>query len=135
MAAARKGTAMPLGAVFPPEATRRAVASVAEAVSDHRAELVRLRGFVFDNAALVSLVQRLPDEIMVLFGDGIFFPSRLIHTNELLVLLREGYYAERFSKQILQRRGWNWKLKLKRRKQLSQGIFDDLPLLKRSLVY
>ncbi|KAL5228985.1 hypothetical protein ABZP36_017250 [Zizania latifolia] len=108
MAAARKGTATPLGAVFPPEETRRAVARVAEAVADRRAELARLRGFVSDNAALVSLVQRLPDElsheIMVLASPSPF----LSLISSVLVLLGEGYYAERSSKQtteILQRRG------------------------------
>uniref|UniRef100_A0A0E0JT55 RNA polymerase II subunit 5-mediating protein homolog n=1 Tax=Oryza punctata TaxID=4537 RepID=A0A0E0JT55_ORYPU len=111
-AAPRKGTATPLGAVFSPEETRRAVARVAEAVADRRAELGRLQGFAADNAALVSLVQRLPDElshdIMVPFGGAAFFPGRLIHTNELLVLLGEGYYVERSAKQtteILHRRG------------------------------
>ncbi|KAF0925482.1 hypothetical protein E2562_016677 [Oryza meyeriana var. granulata] len=111
-AAARKGTVTPLGAVFSPEETRRAVARVAEAVADRRTELGRLQGFVADNAALVSLVQRLPDElshdIMVPFGGAAFFPGRLIHTNELMVLLGEGYYVERSAKQtteILHRRG------------------------------
>ncbi|KAA8524349.1 hypothetical protein F0562_010772 [Nyssa sinensis] len=45
---------------------------------------------------------------MVPFGKAAFFPGRLIHTNEFLVLLGEGYYAERTSKQtteILKRRG------------------------------
>uniref|UniRef100_A0A0D9V9U2 RNA polymerase II subunit 5-mediating protein homolog n=1 Tax=Leersia perrieri TaxID=77586 RepID=A0A0D9V9U2_9ORYZ len=111
-AARKKGTATPLGAVFSPEETRRAVARVAESVADRRSELSRLQGFVADNAALVSLVQRLPDElsheIMVPFGGAAFFPGRLIHTNELLVLLGEGYYVERSAKQtteILHRRG------------------------------
>jgi len=112
MAAPRKGTATPLGAVFSPEETKRAVARVSESIADRRAELGRLQGFVADNAALVSLVNRLPDElshdIMVPFGGAAFFPGRLIHTNELLVLLGEGYYAERSAKQttdILRRRG------------------------------
>ncbi|CAL4959624.1 unnamed protein product [Urochloa decumbens] len=112
MAAPRKGTATPLGAVFSPEETKRAVARVAESIADRRGELGRLQGFVADNAALVSLVNRLPDElsheIMVPFGGAAFFPGRLIHTNELLVLLGEGYYAERSAKQttdILHRRG------------------------------
>lgn len=112
MAAPRKGTATPLGAVFSPEETKRAVARVAESIAGRRAELGRLQGFVADNAALVSLVNRLPDElsheIMVPFGGAAFFPGRLIHTNELLVLLGEGYYAERSAKQttdILRRRG------------------------------
>ncbi|KAF8762459.1 hypothetical protein HU200_009424 [Digitaria exilis] len=112
MATPRKGTATPLGAVFSPEETKRAVARVSESVVDRRAELGRLQGFVADNAALVSLVNRLPDEIsheiMVPFGGAAFFPGRLIHTNELMVLLGEGYYAERSAKQttdILHRRG------------------------------
>ncbi|CAO2167603.1 unnamed protein product [Urochloa humidicola] len=112
MAAPRKGTATPLGTVFSPEETRRAVARVTESIADRRAELGRLQGFVADNAALVSLVNRLPDElshdIMVPFGGAAFFPGRLIHTSELLVLLGEGYYAERSAKQttdILHRRG------------------------------
>lgn len=112
MAAPRKGTVTPLGTVFSPEETKRAVARVAESVAGRRAELARLQGFAADNAALVSLVNRLPDElshdIMVPFGGAAFFPGRLIHTNELLVLLGEGYYAERSAKQttnILHRRG------------------------------
>jgi unconventional prefoldin RPB5 interactor 1 len=63
MAAAKKGTATPLGAVFSPDDTRRAVSRVAQAVADRRAELARVQGFFADNAALVSLVQRLPDEL------------------------------------------------------------------------
>ncbi|XP_040384875.1 nuclear polyadenylated RNA-binding protein 3 isoform X2 [Oryza brachyantha] len=93
-AAARKGkgTVTPLGAVFSPAETRRAVARVAGAVADRRAELSRLQGFVADNAALVSLVQRLPDEL----------------SHDVMVLLGEGYYVERSAKQtteILHRRG------------------------------
>ncbi|KZV39236.1 RNA polymerase II subunit 5-mediating protein [Dorcoceras hygrometricum] len=45
---------------------------------------------------------------MVPFGKAAFFPGQLIHTNEFLVLLGEGYYADRTSKQtaeILKRRG------------------------------
>jgi len=63
MAAPRKGTATLLGSVFSPEETKRAVARVSESISGRRAELGRLQGFVADNAALVSLVNRLPDEL------------------------------------------------------------------------
>uniref|UniRef100_A0A804N869 Unconventional prefoldin RPB5 interactor n=1 Tax=Zea mays TaxID=4577 RepID=A0A804N869_MAIZE len=51
---------------------------------------------------------RRPPSGPVPFGGAAFFPGRLIHTNELLVLLGEGYYAERSAKQttdILHRRG------------------------------
>ncbi|KAL6839932.1 hypothetical protein ACP4OV_029742 [Aristida adscensionis] len=129
MAAPRKGTATPLGAVFSPEETKRAVSRVAESIADRRAELGRLQGFLADNAALVSLVNRLPDElshdIMVPFGGAAFFPGRLIHTNELLVLLGEGYYAERSAKQtteILHRRG----LELETQVEAMKAIISDL---------
>uniref|UniRef100_A0A0A9BW71 Uncharacterized protein n=1 Tax=Arundo donax TaxID=35708 RepID=A0A0A9BW71_ARUDO len=129
MVAPRKGTATPLGAVFSPEETKRAVARVAEAIADGQAELGRLQGFVADNAALVSLVNRLPDElsheIMVPFGGAAFFPGRLIHTNELLVLLGEGYYAERSAKQtieILHRRG----LELEAQVEAMKATISDL---------
>ncbi|KAF7032516.1 hypothetical protein CFC21_043677 [Triticum aestivum] len=112
MATARKGTATPLASAFSPEETRRAVSHVAQAIADRRADLARVQGFFADNAALVNLVQRLPDElshqIMVPFGGAAFFPGSLIHTNELLVLLGDGYYADRSAKQtteILHRRG------------------------------
>jgi len=72
MAAPKKGTATPLGAVFSPEETKRAVARVSESIADRRAELGRLQGFVADNAALVSLVNRLPDELS---HDIMVFPS------------------------------------------------------------
>nr|BAJ92846.1 predicted protein [Hordeum vulgare subsp. vulgare] len=112
MATARKGTATPLASAFSPEETRRAVSRVSQAIADRRADLARVQGFFADNAALVNLVQRLPDElshqIMVPFGGAAFFPGSLIHTNELLVLLGDGYYADRSAKQtteILHRRG------------------------------
>ncbi|EMS59612.1 RNA polymerase II subunit 5-mediating protein-like protein [Triticum urartu] len=112
MATAKKGTATPLASAFSPEETRRAVSRVAQAIADRRADLARIQGFFADNAALVNLVQRLPDElshqIMVPFGGAAFFPGSLIHTNELLVLLGDGYYADRSAKQtteILHRRG------------------------------
>lgn len=107
-----KGTVTPLASLFPPEEAQRASKRVQDALADRQSELDRLQGFIADNTALVNLVQRLPDElhhdIMVPFGKAAFFPGRLVHTNEFLVLLGEGYYAERTSKQtveILDRRG------------------------------
>lgn len=107
-----KGTVTPLASLFPPEEAQKASKRVQGALADRQSELDRLQGFIADNTALVNLVQRLPDElhhdIMVPFGKAAFFPGRLVHTNEFLVLLGEGYYAERTSKQtveILDRRG------------------------------
>jgi unconventional prefoldin RPB5 interactor 1 len=78
MAAAKMGTATPLGAVFSPDDTRRAVSRVAQAVADRRAELARVQGFFADNAALVSLVQRLPDELSHEIMVPSSSPSRLL---------------------------------------------------------
>ncbi|XP_042374216.1 unconventional prefoldin RPB5 interactor-like isoform X2 [Zingiber officinale] len=107
-----KGTVTPLGSLFSPEEARKAAQRVEGAVVQRSSELRRLQGFVSENSALISLVRSLPDElsheIMVPFGGAAFFPGRLIHTNEFLVLLGDGYYAERTAKQtmdILHRRG------------------------------
>ncbi|KAG6519683.1 hypothetical protein ZIOFF_023188 [Zingiber officinale] len=94
-----KGTVTPLGSLFSPEEARKAAQRVEGAVVQRSSELRRLQGFVSENSALISLVP---------FGGAAFFPGRLIHTNEFLVLLGDGYYAERTAKQtmdILHRRG------------------------------
>nr|XP_007132674.1 hypothetical protein PHAVU_011G115000g [Phaseolus vulgaris]ESW04668.1 hypothetical protein PHAVU_011G115000g [Phaseolus vulgaris] len=108
----KKGTVTSLASLFPVEEAQKAAKRVEEAIAGKHSELDCVRGFIADNNNLVNLVHKLPEElshdIMVPFGKAAFFPGRLIHTNEFLVLLGEGYYAERTSKQtvdILQRRG------------------------------
>ncbi|CAA0812509.1 Prefoldin chaperone subunit family protein [Striga hermonthica] len=108
----KKGTVTQLSSMFPPEEAQKASKRVQEAIDERQQQLNQLKGFVDDNVSLINLVQKLPDEthhnIMVPFGKAAFFPGRLIHTNEFLVLLGEGYYADRTSKQtieILKRRG------------------------------
>ncbi|KAL4273485.1 hypothetical protein GQ457_13G006370 [Hibiscus cannabinus] len=107
-----KGTVTPLSAMFPPEEVQKAAKLVEEKLSEKRNEMSQLKEFIADNTSLVNLVQKLPDElhhdIMVPFGKAAFFPGRLVHTNEFLVLLGESYYADRTAKQtveILKRRG------------------------------
>ncbi|XP_047307069.1 RNA polymerase II subunit 5-mediating protein homolog isoform X2 [Impatiens glandulifera] len=107
-----RGTVTSLSSVFPPEESVKASRRVHEAISESQKGLDKLQGFISDNTNLINLVQKLPEElhhdIMVPFGKAAFFPGRLIHTNEFLVLLGEGYYADRTSKQtidILRRRG------------------------------
>ncbi|KAK7312818.1 hypothetical protein VNO77_36975 [Canavalia gladiata] len=108
----KKGTVTSLASVFPVEEAQKAAKRVEDAIAEKQNEFDSLRGFVSDNNNLINLVQKLPEQlshdIMVPFGKAAFLPGRLIHTNEFLVLLGEGYYAERTSKQtveILQRRG------------------------------
>ncbi|KAL6570511.1 hypothetical protein OROGR_000061 [Orobanche gracilis] len=108
----KKGTVTQLSSMFPPEEAQKASQRVQEAIGERQQQLNQLKCFADDNSSLINLVQKLPDEthhnIMVPFGKAAFFPGRLIHTNEFMVLLGEGYYAERTSKQtveILRRRG------------------------------
>ncbi|GLT45849.1 hypothetical protein SLA2020_196510 [Shorea laevis] len=107
-----KGTVTSLSSMFPVEEAQKAAKRVEEALEEKWKEMNRLNEFIADNTSLINLVQKLPDElhhdIMVPFGKAAFFPGRLIHTNEFMVLLGEGYYAERTAKQtveILKRRG------------------------------
>lgn len=100
-----KGTVTPLASTFPIEEAQNAARRVEESLEQPRKELQKLKEFIEDNRKLMKLVQKLPDEvsynIMAPFGKAAFFPGRMIHTNELLVLLGGGYYAERTSKQTL----------------------------------
>ncbi|KAL7086567.1 hypothetical protein ACP275_13G009200 [Erythranthe tilingii] len=108
----KKGTVTQLSSIYPAEETLKASRRVQDAIAEREQQLNQLKAFIDDNTSIMNLVQKLPDEthhnIMVPFGNAAFFPGRLIHTNELTVLLGEGYYAERTSKQtaeILKRRG------------------------------
>lgn len=112
MEAAAKGMVTSLSSLFPAEDAQKAAKRVEEKIEEQRHEMDRLKQFITDNTNLVNLVQKLPEklhhDIMVPFGKAAFFPGRLIHTNEFLVLLGESYYVERTSKQtveILKRRG------------------------------
>ncbi|XP_010522601.1 PREDICTED: RNA polymerase II subunit 5-mediating protein homolog isoform X2 [Tarenaya hassleriana] len=111
MEAPAKGTVTPLASMFPEAEARKAAKRVEEKIGEKQNEMNRLDQFVADNANLINLVKKLPDQlyhdVMVPFGKLAFFPGRLIHTNEFLLLLGENYYAERTSKQtvdVLKRR-------------------------------
>ncbi|KAL1560910.1 RNA polymerase II subunit 5-mediating protein [Salvia divinorum] len=109
---AKKGTVMQLSSVFPEEEVQKASLRVQETITERRRELDKVRSFMDDNTSLINLVRKLPDEthhdIMVPFGQAAFFPGRMTNPNKFLVLLGEGYHAERSAKQtveILKRRG------------------------------
>ncbi|XP_010556842.1 PREDICTED: RNA polymerase II subunit 5-mediating protein homolog isoform X2 [Tarenaya hassleriana] len=111
MEAPAKGTVTPLASMFPEDEARKAAKRVEEKIGEKQNEMNRLDQFGVDNANLINLVKKLPDQlnhdVMVPFGKLAFFPGRLIHTNEFMVLLGENYYAERTSKQtvdVLKRR-------------------------------
>ncbi|KAG5226310.1 RNA polymerase II mediating protein [Salix suchowensis] len=107
-----RGTVTPFASMFPASEAQKAAKRVEEKIGEKQKELDSIKEFVTENTNLINLVSRLPDElnhdIMVPFGKAAFFPGRLIHTNEFMVLLGDGYYAERTAKQtveILTRRG------------------------------
>ncbi|PIM99627.1 Molecular chaperone Prefoldin, subunit 5 [Handroanthus impetiginosus] len=125
----KKGTVTPLSSVFPAEEAQKASKRVEDTIGERQQQLDQLKGFIDDNIGLINLVQKLPDEthhnIMVPFGKAAFFPGRLIHTNEFMVLLGEGYYAERTAKQtveILKRRGKTLETQVETVKAIMQDL-------------
>ncbi|XWS68662.1 hypothetical protein CRYUN_Cryun04dG0110400 [Craigia yunnanensis] len=124
-----KGMVTSLSSMFPAEEAQKAANRVEETLSEKQNEMNQLREFIADNTSLINLVQKLPDElhhdIMVPFGKAAFFPGRLIHTNEFLVLLGESYYTERTAKQtveILKRRGKSLESKVDALKAVMQDL-------------
>ncbi|KAB2043470.1 hypothetical protein ES319_D01G019800v1 [Gossypium barbadense] len=124
-----KGTVTSLSSMFPAEEVQKAAKMVEEKLSEKQNEMNQLKEFIADNTSLINLVQKLPDElhhdIMVPFGKAAFFPGRLIHTNEFLVLLGESYYTERTAKQtveILKRRGKSLESKVDALKAVMQDL-------------
>ncbi|XXG46432.1 hypothetical protein AAC387_Pa02g1282 [Persea americana] len=107
-----KGTVKPLASLISVEEAQKAAKRVHEAIAEREKEASYIERFITENNNLFKLVHTLPDQlshhIMVPFGKAAFFPGRLIHTNEFLVLLGDGYYADQTSRQtaeILHRRG------------------------------
>ncbi|KAK8312122.1 hypothetical protein V6Z12_D01G019500 [Gossypium hirsutum] len=124
-----KGTVTSLSSMFPAEEVQKAAKMVEDKLSDKQNEMNQLKEFIANNTSLINLVQKLPDElhhdIMVPFGKAAFFPGRLIHTNEFLVLLGESYYTERTAKQtveILKRRGKSLESKVNTLKAVMQDL-------------
>ncbi|KAL8478102.1 hypothetical protein ACS0TY_030117 [Phlomoides rotata] len=125
----KKGTVTELSSLYPAEEAQKASMRVQDAIAERQQQLNQVKSFIDDNISLINLVNKLPDEthhnIMVPFGKASFFPGRLIHTNEFMVLLGEGYYAERTSKQtveILKRRGKSLETQTESLKAIMQDL-------------
>lgn len=58
-----KGTVTSLSSLFPAEDAHKAAARVQDTLSEKQKELDCLRGFISDNANLINLVQKLPEEL------------------------------------------------------------------------
>ncbi|KAL3679168.1 hypothetical protein R1sor_022124 [Riccia sorocarpa] len=111
MTSETKGTVVPLADTISVTEAEKVAKQVKDEIEKQQDYLRELHGYRDETRVLSKLVTGLPDSvsynIMVPFGKAAFFPGRLIHTNEFLVLLGEGYYSERSAKQtvgILERR-------------------------------
>lgn len=60
---AGKGTVTSLASLFPAGEAQKAAKRVQDAIAEKEKELGRLQGFIADNNNLISLVQRLPEEL------------------------------------------------------------------------
>lgn len=74
-----------------------------QVVEEEYAQLTKFRD---DYLHLQKRLKTLPDktshEVMVPFGPLAFMPGRLIHTNEMLVLLGDNWFAERSTKEAIE---------------------------------
>ncbi|KAL8474121.1 hypothetical protein ACS0TY_030818 [Phlomoides rotata] len=112
----KKGTVTELSSLYPAEEAQKASMRVQDAIAERQQQLNQVKSFIDDNISLINLVP---------FGKASFFPGRLIHTNEFMVLLGEGYYAERTSKQtveILKRRGKSLETQTESLKAIMQDL-------------
>ncbi|KAK3607389.1 hypothetical protein CHS0354_022551 [Potamilus streckersoni] len=74
-----------------------------EAIKETDEKIQQWEKFRSDYVAVRELLNTLPDkithDIMVPFGSLAFMPGRLVHTNEILVLLGDNWFVERSAKQ------------------------------------
>nr|XP_058941790.1 unconventional prefoldin RPB5 interactor 1-like [Pocillopora verrucosa] len=96
------------------------------ALLERQQRLLTCERFKEDYEKLEALLQTLPNktshEVMVPFGSVAFMPGRLIHTNEIMVLLGDNWFAERSASQALE-------MVERRKKYLEKniaGIKEDL---------
>ncbi|OWF54563.1 Unconventional prefoldin RPB5 interactor 1 [Mizuhopecten yessoensis] len=74
-----------------------------KAIIETNIKLEKWEQFKSDYEALKTRLKTLPDkvshDVMVPFGSLAFMPGKLVHTNEVLVLLGDNWFAERSAKQ------------------------------------
>ncbi|KAI8972032.1 hypothetical protein BDF20DRAFT_716322 [Mycotypha africana] len=79
---------------------------VSEEIGHYQAEYDRWLNYKRDYEALERQLSTLPDTVskqaMIPMGPLAFMPGKIIHTNEILVLLGDKYYAERTAKQAME---------------------------------
>lgn len=94
-------------------------------------QINKWKRFQTDYEHLQKRLKTLPDQLtyetMVPFGKLAFIPGRIVHSNEILVLLGENFFVERSAKQsleIVQRRLTNIKENLDKH-QKERQVFDQ----------
>ena len=104
--ATRNSTAVmqePRDAAEQMEALSRAFARNDESLRERTEEVERLRGTLAEYEELQSTLRTLPErvehEVMVPLGKLALFPGQLRHTNEIMVLLGDNYFALRSASQ------------------------------------
>ncbi|KAL4234174.1 uri1 [Mactra antiquata] len=94
------------------------------------ASIERWMQFISDFEALKGRLLSLPDkvthDVMVPFGKMAFMPGQLVHTNEVLVLLGDNWFAERSAKQAAEI--------VDRRLQMATSNLEDLQKQKELLL-
>lgn len=100
-------------------------------IDDVDEQINKWKRFQTDYEHLQQRLKTLPDkltyETMVPFGKLAFIPGRIVHSNEILVLLGENFFVERSAKQsgeIVQRRLTNIKENLDKH-QKERQVFDQ----------
>ncbi|XP_067933250.1 unconventional prefoldin RPB5 interactor-like [Watersipora subatra] len=107
------------------------------ALSTTNDQLQKWNSFKEDYSKLKNKIEKLPDQVtydyMVPFGPMAFMPGKLIHTNEILVLLGDNWFADMSAKQsceVIDRRLANIETnveKLQEQKKLleSRAVFTE----------
>lgn len=113
------------------EAFQRLLSEQSSYISSVDNEIAKWTQFENDYRQLHTRLSTLPDrltyECMVPFGKLAFIPGRIIHSNEILVLLGENYFVERSCKQsidIVNRRLENIKEKIENHRK-EKEVFDQ----------
>ena len=103
-------TASPIGEISPSEtgeeALERSLYQTLEQKASSQQELLRLEQCLADYEGLSRTLETLPERverpILVPHGKMAMFPGKLIHTNEVMVLLGDNYFALRSAQQAAQ---------------------------------
>lgn len=95
---------------------------LSEQLDTLESEYQRWNNYKSDYDALEEQLKTLPDETkrsaMIPIGKLAFMPGAIIHTNEILVLLGEQYFAERSAKQAIEILGRRREGRTKKKKPL-----------------